>query len=819
MTDLQQRNYYKIFTGTNQQDGYEKIHLGYESETTEIIFKKDKTTFFHVPFFAETLPLTASTLSFDGAVPGPIPAAADRIFKKLAGDARNNTPWGQSQQRQDGTWLCSWLYAVSSEPPQWYDRYYNPGRLSFEEALTKNANPDTFVKNDPIFYDVPSTLTLESGNWYQFYHQGEQTAQEFVKKFSGPNSERLRLDIEDWTCVCPNKNEPVDRSIYKNQVVVENFKNSWVFPVSEPGYTDRSILSFAHNDFINCKVTYDDSYNNKNEFTLTFWVKSNNWDESPSTQLVGNLNKGGYSIFFDNLKYYPFFVIPENTYGHFFLLNQDVRVFTEKNSQIVIRQPASFIQNCINGESQLISLEKFTRRLYKYNHLGDLLGVCRDSNQNIFTLQGEPRLLAVDKDNNSITVTTSGTYVFDQNLTFVSYNSALPFQTNEKICFNFNGELHRELNCKDIKFDKNNNKWFIDINGTPVYNTVPLNTIPEKCINVHIDPEQNIWFIGESNTVYKINPDTKTVIKSFKVGISTNIFDIKNISFVYSYNRKTNNKIWYALIVSNNEKTLYILTLEGIIVQTIFLPQNLNILDPVTAEQNIDFMTFIGGGDFTGYEWKRVFNNVLYNNKSQIHFKLSGNPKTTNNFNTVYKISVPADKLADKEWHIITATFKNLSFNLFVDNFLRATGKIPNNIDLTYIFKNSLYIGCPGGRSENLNKELDTESLIWDGYIDSIRIYDYEIPASFIQFFIKEKVIGDDIIWNINTSPLQYIETVDRFFKHRIPGAKSNFFNIKISGAKIKDPQTREIVENNIKTAIDRIKPANTELLTIEWLE
>ena len=134
MSDIQQRDYYKIFTGTNQADGYDKIHLGYEAQTNEVILKKDTTTFFHVPFFSNIQSLYDSSLVADGATPGPIPAQADRIFKKLGGYG-NSTPWGTPTGITDGTWLCSWLYAVSSEPPQWMDRYYNPGRLAYEEAL------------------------------------------------------------------------------------------------------------------------------------------------------------------------------------------------------------------------------------------------------------------------------------------------------------------------------------------------------------------------------------------------------------------------------------------------------------------------------------------------------------------------------------------------------------------------------------------------------------------------------------------------------------------------------------------------------------
>jgi len=102
--DPQQREYYKIFTGTNQFEGHEKIHLGYESRTREYILEKDKSTFFHVPYFTNAVSLTATRLIHEGAIPGPIPALSDRIYKKQAGYERN-THWGNST-RIDGTWLC-----------------------------------------------------------------------------------------------------------------------------------------------------------------------------------------------------------------------------------------------------------------------------------------------------------------------------------------------------------------------------------------------------------------------------------------------------------------------------------------------------------------------------------------------------------------------------------------------------------------------------------------------------------------------------------------------------------------------------------------
>jgi hypothetical protein len=149
---------------------------------------------------------------------------------------------------------------------------------------------------------------------------------------------------------------------------------------------------------------------------------------------------------------------------------------------------------------------------------------------------------------------------------------------------------------------------------------------------------------------------------------------------------------------------------------------------------------------------------------------------------------------------------------VYVDTRLRDQLTLPGTYNLTYIRKNDLYIGTPSGKFTNLNIELNSKALIFNGYIDSIKIYDYALKAENLQMFLRSRFIGP-------TAPLQYVESIDRFFKHKLPGSKSTFFKLKLSGLKIKDPNTRKTVETFIKNAIQQTKPAYTELLQIEWVE
>jgi len=811
MAELQQRNYYKIFTGTNQAGGLEKIHLGYEADTTEIVLKKDETTSFHMPYFANVQQISNSTLIADGATAGPIPALADRIFQKQA-NYGETTPWGTSSDKNDGQWLCSWLYALSTESPVWLDRYYNPGRLAYKEALEGNANFTDYISNENIYYDIPSNIKFEPGVLYQYFHHGELTALKNINTFAGVDKTHLRLDIDDWSTL-------KDNSIYNNTVVIDNFSPDWVVGLFDPGYQDRNSLSFNNKNFINCYVPYNNTFALKNEFTLSFWVYNDDWSQATSTQLIGNLRDGGYGVFFNNLNYNPYYVIPETTYGHFFYFNQEGNIYTDKNNQIILGEPANFSFIGLNSNTEVIGVETNKRKVIKYNHLGDIIAYGMDSN-GLLELEGTPKYFVLSGNDDAVFVTTLSTYIFDKDLVLKT-TTPQPYGYNEQLAFNTDGVLVRELSCLDLKFDSYNQKWTISTTGSVLCNNTLLTAIPPGSFgtNLAIDPENNLWILADSNKIYKVDTKHKTILNTYEVGVQTSDIDNKNIGFINFYNRETNTFTWYAIIYHNFEQTLYQVTLDGKIYKNTFLPPKLNILDPVTINQDKNLLTFTSKGDFTGYEYRRIFNKAIFKNKSQLQFKVATELPNRNLPPSIFTLSVPTDFISNKVWHHIAVVLKNDNINFYINNTLRGSLQLPSNANFNYEFKNNLFIGCPTGKAENLNKEIASKSVIWNGYIDSIKIYDYPIKSEFIKYFLREKTIADNMYWNIQTAALQYVEGIDRFFKHDLPGSKSAFFNIKINGSGITDNTIKQRLENEIKSAVLQIKPAYAELLKVEWVD
>lgn len=836
MDNLKQRDYYKIFTGTNQSEGYDRVYLGYESDTVEKIFKKDTNTFFHVPFFTVVQNLTSNNIINDGPIAGPIPTMADRISQKLGGYGQN-TPWGNPSGKRtltttpattsnsnplngftDGTWLCSWLYSVSGERPQWIDRYYNPGRIAYAEALQGETNFQDYIKNDPVFVDVPSTMLLEPGVWYQYFHNGEKTAAETVKYFAGNNNDRLTLNIETWSPT------PKDTSIYNVPIIVQNFKEDWIINDTTPGTVVKEVLSFKNTDFIDTRAVYNSSYNTFDEYTLTFWAQNNNWQDAPGTQLVGNINDGGYGVFFNNLKYYPYFVIPETFYGHVFYFNQEGNSYLDRSTQAgsttnVNIGTSSIVQVGINSNNEALILDAGNqKRLYKFNHVGEVIAVTKSSNGDNYNITGIPKLLVVDQHDGCYVVTTTNTYYFDQDLVFVSVSANQGYQDGDLFAFDTEGALVKETSCLDIKFDSYNKKWVIKQNSSIYSDGILLSSLPGNATNLAVDPENNIWVLYGSNKIHKVDSFSKNIIQSFEIGVDATP-DIKNISFIYTYNRSTNTKQWYGLIYHNYEKTLYQVTLDGEIVKATSLPTKLDIQISPPSIQDKNNLTFTGKGDFTGYEWKRIFNKVLYNNNPQIQFKQSIKRIGKGFPQSIQTVSVPVNYFTNNTWHLITCILQNRTMKVYIDTRLRDQAVIPNNFTFNLTRKNDLYIGTPCGRSTNLNHEINSTSLIFDGYIDKIRVYNYAIKPEFLQMFVREHFLGENLIWEIPTASLQYIETIDRFFKHKLPGSKSQFFNIKLAGLSITDNNTKQAIEATIKAAVNQIKPAYSELLTIEWID
>ena len=175
------RKYNKLFTGSNQLQGTDKIYMDYTSNSHDISFTPGMNyfNFPQQPDPVKKLNVNDTNLIKCGAISSNRPSGSDKIFKKLA-NYKEYTNWGNPTNLHTGTWLCSWLSGSNDPdvPPIWMDRYYNPSLIGGTEALSYDTSykhnrietdTDDVYKSTRTVYDKPSELTFEPGCSYAYY--------------------------------------------------------------------------------------------------------------------------------------------------------------------------------------------------------------------------------------------------------------------------------------------------------------------------------------------------------------------------------------------------------------------------------------------------------------------------------------------------------------------------------------------------------------------------------------------------------------------------------------------------------------------------
>jgi hypothetical protein len=831
---MNQRTYNKIYVNKQTEEGSEGISLGYQYEENEITLKKDTETFFHVPAYATPISLVNTDLIINGATAGMFPAASDRIFKSQKGYG-DVTPNGNAYTN-NGMWFCSWLYKDSETGiPRWLDRYYQPGKFDYNTAVNQLFDQPRYVKSDPVFKDVPSTLTFEPGVLYRYFHLGEKTAKELIETFEGKDRERLKMHLTKWDTTT------IDRSLNSIDVSIQTDASTSSLIVS-PSANDgvrifNSTLNFNNPYNVNAKLEYNSNYLNTNEFTWSFWAYSKDWQASPSTQLIGNLSSkgGGIGVFIDTLETFPFLAIPETTYGHVIFINENRSAYLDKSVQTRL---ASVNPVCFGIDSNnhvIVCNDDSAGVIYKMDHSGYVIKTTKSINDPstlfVFPLSGEkPKQLLCGLNDDFYVVTNKAIHSFNADFVYKSSIGISSQENNIKVAFRYDttlgtAALDVSTNVYDVKFDEQT-KWSISSQDGNLYrNDVLFYSFKDRATNFSIGPDNNLWIAHGNNNVTAINPSLSSVMLTLDVGYTT-IQDgktrTKNISFTKRYNRKTNTNEWNLVVFYTDEKILYYYGLNGKPIKTLDLNTT---FDPILIQklsQKIENTQFLSVGDFTGYERQRIFSKLPpYLNKPQISIKAS--VKDTSKTGVIYNCPTKAfgsiQNWEKDSWKHFVLVFKNKIGILYCDDTKIAELKLRGQDSLSFDTQPSFFIGTPTGSVFGMNSELKCVSNIFNGKIGDVRAFDYALDFRNINLFEHASMVSQDLIWPLPIPKTQYVEHIERMFKHKLPGAKSQFFKLKLTGTGITDPTTKKLVEEEILDLIKETKPAYVDLIKIEWVD
>ena len=81
----------------------------------------------------------------------------------------------------------------------------------------------------------------------------------------------------------------------------------------------------------------------------------------------------------------------------------------------------------------------------------------------------------------------------------------------------------------------------------------------------------------------------------------------------------------------------------------------------------------------------------------------------------------------------------------------------------------------------------------------------------------REHQTIQDMEWIVPAGERSQLDHIDKFFKHRLPGRKSEKFDISLINSSISGTDIQQIISSNIKQGLSAICPVNSGVRNIEW--
>ena len=827
------RYYTKLFTGLNQTEGFDKIYLSYNSNVAKINFVKDQDNYFHYPYGSVVLPLSSSTLISYGARADVTPFRSDRLVKKVA-DYAYYSSWGNSASgayypgtntyNRKGVYFCSWLSAGANVNvlPVWVDRYYDPKQvnqygIAYSAISALSGILVNSTNNYPnLIWDVPSTNTFEPGVLYYYHRFGDNDNETLVNSFSG-----LTYYIDNFGDILYNQVTGLSAGIINsftpsNSGIDSTVKTPYYITNGTYGTINTSI-----NDF-----------NNNEGNTLSFFLYQDNWADLAGDQIIGNYFNGGIGVFVNNPILTPYFTVaaaPNILYTYNTELQElNYELYgTFETSATDPLSSSSFILKGLYDNSYYVidnySSNKFVSTFDPDGLLTNKVALTAFDSTITSEVIVNAELITKNSTNYIILKTrnnaTSCCYrQFLTNGILVSSVSAANFNNfvldfNGKPSFyNSNWLSSKSLVAVNGCVDSNNNVYTLS-GGILYKNNTGILTVayPE---HINCDKNDNVWITYNKTHLAKINSNG-TILWSKQINTSDSLV----------YDQPTNNRVinFIAELNSNNVLQYYGLVLDGKS-QTVYKVDANGVLISKVAVPNL-----IPNGDVTGFDYQRKFVAPYVNSQGIRANIVTQDPTLTTPVPTYFTLSYNTNLLAPG-WHHFAVTVSNNNVaSLYVDgNIVNRSvwkSRLPSekaNLRTIYNYKNNpqITIGASNFKNSTLNEWIGLpDRYLYNGRIADIRFYNITLTRSDILALSNHYQYNqfNNFDWLIPTGLRGYIEEIERFFLHRLPGAKSQFFDIKIKNSGILAPSVQAIVENNIQTAVANIAPAYAQLRNIIW--
>jgi hypothetical protein len=802
-TNAVRRLYNKIYTGTNQNNGYDNVFLGYQSDTKSYQFKTDNETVFYYPPTSNRLPISASGLIQDGAVASNIPFLSDKVFilNKNYQETTPGSPQPPSIKVYNNTWLCSWLSGSTHGDKEWVDRYYNAAYYTLNQALTSKTlvYNNKYQKDLPYLFDVPSSLVFEPGVLYRYQRVGKDKSKDFLTYLD--NKDSLILSITNWV-----SSPLLDNSYYKNNGLVlyadpENFKKTYF-----------ELTGKDHVVFPSTNILLE-----RNELTCSIWVNVDDWNNVYGDQIIGNYYNSGFGLINEGSLYSPLITLT-NTVSASYLYNLNYKFNTLSEIPLLSANPNSkFIIQRLPDYTYWI-FDVIKNKAIHFNALNNIILSFDYSNQNLKVNQIEfdsnQRFYLFDKSKQTY-------FTYDSSGTLLRINTFDGSNVVNRIEIDKNNNIIPIYGNASV-IDNDNNIW--EVIGSNLYKNREVYANVGKTQQITCDSNNNIWLSHLYDTISILDTTKNIFYFSERIGegvalpvnecLGDTRYRFLNFVKIPKQVSSCDNSISYQdalVLVDNIYNQIYLIDSNGLFLSKLNLRS-------IPSNPNTKF-NFSCLGDFTGYQFLRKFSSSM--KKFTWKFKVANSDGTVPR---LYSLSYALSSLPPG-WHNFVFTFnaKQGYARYYVDSI--KVNEISTNYGTTkplyYDYKSSLLLGAGSIGNTTFNDIIGIDdSYKFIGKVSELKIYnntlmDYEVEQLYLSSNLSKNI--QNLNWNMKVGNRNFIEEVAFWYKLQLPGSKSKYFNINVHNLNISD-DNKKILETSIRNVMSKITPAETSLYKINWM-
>lgn len=785
--NLKQREYVSLNTGSYQEQGNLKFSSNYLSPYTEYVFLPEKITYFHTPITMgeyAMVNVNDTNLVSNGAIYYDNPEFSDKIWKKMS-NYKTTSKFGNPFGEQNGTWLCTWLSGSNNinTKPVWYDRYYFPSKTTREAAFSASrvytyqnrSECATYPQNklDEI-YDIKSELTFDPYTLYAYYRTGKKDILSLI-----------------------NQN--------KNFVLFEQI-NQYLKTDGTVLASNQGRYSFLGTQYGSCDTI--NSINFNNQFTFLFSLYSSNYSKPFGHTIVGNYKNKGISFY------------SERSVTPFVRLIQDNKILIY-DTELNFIDSVTFDYPLINI-IQLESLDDY----FVLDSIGQLFQLdCKNT--------------IIDSTDYSLLSATIDHCSDDVNTYFLVSLSGDIVQYNRKT-----EEIKLNQTLKQFSTVPMTNAQSIKVFSNYVY--IMDGKYAQKYEDYRFFYLKNDGIVYEWNVfggleITRFFASSGVKIESFKLDDKNNfyIFDQNSTCHIFTsagfLNTRINLPVSGTKIIHSDFSKIYS---NGTEKKTIYaacsgLTQEQNIIFKITPENlteegvtTVSFNHPVTGTVFSGFtnsNYNKDVLDVLYPPHTfSVRIGLP-NIYAYNDFDEI-NLTANANELV-YGFHELALMFdaRKGTAKLFVDGYIKDQKTFdPVKYSLSEIISEPLSFGSTQYFNAELfqiipnipNAFLISNTEIKDVFFFTKSLNDYEITA--IQKLSKNI---KPIEFSLPADNRNYTESVENFFKQRLPFNKSQSIDVVINNSKIDNDTARNYIREKINLTLLENLPYYVDIDKLVWKE